>query len=65
MLVAYIILISFINNKTTVFYNHYACIGKGGGLLWLETEPSSSSQQLLAIVMSTSVESCRSCGSTK
>lgn len=38
MLVAYIILISFINNKTTVFYNHYACIGKGGGLLWLETD---------------------------
>lgn len=37
MLVTYIILISFIN-KLLFFYNHYACIGKGGGLLWLETD---------------------------
>lgn len=59
MLVAYIILISFIIKL--LFFITITHIGKGGGLLWLETEPSSSSQQLLAIVISTSVESCGSC----
>lgn len=42
MFVVYIILILFINNKIIVFYNYYVCIGKGGGLFWLEIELSSS-----------------------